>query len=78
MLQLEHPCHYRINGLHCQDGVLADCMHIVQMMGPNEPVMCPACTGTNSLTTSEGRQLLAFVKKHLKPIVEELVQEAMR
>jgi len=76
-LDLEHPCFYRINGLHCHHGELADCMNIVQCLGPNEPMKCPACQGTETLTTTDGEVLLAFIKKHLRPMVAELVREVM-
>jgi DnaJ-class molecular chaperone len=55
--QLERPCR-QCNGL----GVV----HDDKRPDPQASTTCPACGGRGAVPTDEGRQLLEFLRKHLR------------
>lgn len=84
MDELENVCRYRINGVHCRQGFLADSKgELVSfdnsvVAEKQEAVACPACNGDEFLLTSSGKKILNFMKRRMEPIVREQVMEILK
>lgn len=77
---LSVPCSYRVEGMHCAGGILckpegetvAD--EAFQIEG--QPVLCPACEGRGRILTRKGEDMLIFFQTFLRPVVNQMVEDA--
>ena len=62
-------CQYRVDGFHCDSGMLCDSVTGQATKLEDEEGdwanTCPACEGRGVLLTSAGRELLKFLKTFL-------------
>jgi len=90
MSKLESQCFYRQNdGVYCKGGYLVKDTVLpleregnyavrTTLTGPvlieDTMIKCPCCE-EGFLISSEGREILAFMKKHLRSMVQEIMEE---
>ena len=87
MPKLENRCFYRQNdGVYCKNGYLvkdtvtpleneqADLVTTEPIQIEDTMIKCPVCD-EGVIISPEGREILEFMKKHLRPVVQDLIQE---
>jgi hypothetical protein len=90
--QLSNPCFYRSDGAFCEKGILYEAKPsellrgitkdgktdvFVPILVEGTPVQCPACEGKGRILTPQGRELFIFCQTYLRPLIYEMVEEAV-
>lgn len=70
-------CFFRADGVMCNDGMLTYSSSLKNVSVEGEPVTCPACEGKGMLLTSSGKELLLFLEVFARPLLRDLVDEAL-
>lgn len=85
---LSNPCHYRGGGARCIDGKLyhPEIDNVLAADGfaypkpvllEGFPVPCPACEGKGRILTPAGKELFIYCQTFLRPLIFEMVEEAV-
>ncbi len=74
--KLSVACTYRMEGVHCESGFLHNADGSLVYID-RSCITCPACDGKSRVPTEAGKELIVFVETFLRPMLHEMVEEAI-